>query len=172
MTFRSDNSNISTNRLLSENDLTAKYNQYKRNLGLAKNETDKNYSTQILSDIDNDSLDKYSNLRKVYDERIKSLYDQIGVIANNFENDEILNTMKQDCISTEFFHQRMKEIIEDNLFQEKEEVIARLSDEVADLRTKLNDMNKMRGSSEEDLKAKHLENLLNESYETYLSTCN
>ena len=122
MTYRSEVNSISTNRLIKENELlNSKYHQYKKNFSItSKNELmnanlqlDNVFlSTQLTShntpERDNDDNTKYINLRKVYDERIKSLYNNIKILAMKFESDDILITMKNDSISNEFIHQRIK----------------------------------------------------------------
>ena len=124
MTYRSDVNSISTNRLIKENELlNSKYNQYKKNFSISSksdfmtnNHLDNVFaSTQMTSnnapERDNDDKDKYNILRKVYDERIKSLYNNYKMLAMKFETDEILQTMKNDSISNEFIHQRLKVLI-------------------------------------------------------------
>lgn len=81
--------------------------------------------------------ERYTQLKKLYDERINALHNHIKVMASKFENDEILNTMKNDAISNEFILQRVKEIVDINMVKEKEETIRKLSEDLADLRAKL-----------------------------------
>ena len=76
-------------------------------------------------------------LKKLYDERVNSLYNNIKNIASKFEGDEILNTMRHDAISNDYISQRVKEIIDVNLTKEKEELFKKLSEELADARSKL-----------------------------------
>jgi predicted nucleic acid-binding Zn-ribbon protein len=196
-TYRSDilnSSNMSTNRLLSENDnLNMRYNQYKRNIlsstnfnSSSKSDLQMNPMTSMgyenydkfsynLSNMpDSDSDNKYSELKKIYDDRIKSLHSQVKQLAQRFDTDDILNTMKNDSIyNTEFITQRMKEIVDENFVNEKEEVISRLSEENAELRAKLTKsgntqdmLNKLKFINEENEgKIFHLEGLLNDAYQ-------
>ena len=119
MTYRSDVNSISTNRLIKENDLlNSKYNQFKKNFSVTSKSdfmTNNNLDNLFLSqqitthntpERDNEDNDKYNILRKVYDERIKSLYNNYKILAMKFESDDILQTMKNDSISNEFIHQR------------------------------------------------------------------
>ena len=121
MTYRSDVNSISTNRLIKENDLlNSKYNQFKKNFSVTSKSdfmTNNNLDNLFLSqqitthntpERDNEDNDKYNILRKVYDERIKSLYNNYKILAMKFESDDILQTMKTDSISNEFIHQRLK----------------------------------------------------------------
>lgn len=109
--------------------------------------------------------ERYSQLKKTYDERIGSLHNSIRLIAAKFENDEILNTMKNESLEKEWVHQRMKEIIDETMIKEKEDVIKKLAEEIADLKAKMaqkenyiNDL-KTRHMKENDEFEKRLQNL-------------
>ena len=152
-----NNTNISNHS--NENDLNFKYNQYKRNLNTSKSlqnpndimPMDNNFlNNHLLSNIlpDNDNENeqfdriKISQLKKLYDERIKSLYHQIKLICNRFETDEILHTMKNDSINQEFTFQRLKEIVDENLVNEKENLLIAYQDEITELNSQINYLNK------------------------------
>lgn len=98
------------------------------------------------NDNDNEHFDKlkYTNLKKLYDERIKSLYNQLRLICKRFESDEILNTMKNDMnqANQEFTLQRLKEIIDDNFISEKEDLISSYQTEISELNSQINYLNK------------------------------
>lgn len=81
--------------------------------------------------------ERYLQLKKLYDERVNSLYNNIKSIAGKFEGDEILNTMKHDSISNEFITQRVKEIIDINLTKEKEEILKKLIEELAEAKARV-----------------------------------
>ena len=117
---------------------------------------------------DNENDEKYTQLKKLYDERINSLYSNLLQIAKKFEGDEILKTMKNDSISNDYIHQRMKEIIDITLTKEKEELLKKMSDEVAFARTQTiereNFINEMKSNHQaiiEDyqMKVEHLESM-------------
>ena len=162
----------------SQND--SSYNQYKR--GIYKNEgqnsTNNENNLQLLqnNNFQEISDEKYFQLKKLYDERINSLYNNIKLIACKFDNDDILNTMKNDVISNEFIHQRLKEIIDDVLVKEKENLFKKLNEEIADLRTKLlvkeqftNDLKINNNSVKEEyeMKINQMQQMMNNDYQSY-----
>jgi len=87
---------------------------------------------------------KFNSLKKMYDERIKSLYDQIRLIYNRFESDEILSTMKNDYSpnNQEFLRERFREIINENFISEKENIISAFQEEISELNSQINFLNK------------------------------
>lgn len=116
MSFRSDFNLVSTNRLIKDNELLqSKYNQYKRNFSSSKFDFQENLGlSQSLSkqpERENQEIDessKYENLKQIYEERLRNLYSHIKTMICKIENDDILNTMKNDTTSIEFIHQRIK----------------------------------------------------------------
>lgn len=87
---------------------------------------------------------KFLHLKKLYDERIKSLYNQIRIICKKFESDEILSAMKNDFSpnNQEFALQRMKEILDENFISEKETLILAFQEEISELNSQINYLNK------------------------------
>ena len=93
-------------------------------------------NSQIIADCDSES-EKFLNLKTLYDERIKGLYQEVKLIAQKLENDELLQTMKNDPISKEFRSQRLCEVIDENLHMEKEQTITRLNEDLAESKTRI-----------------------------------
>ena len=125
-------------------------------------------SLYYAAERDNENDEKYTQLKKLYDERINSLYSNLLQIAKKFEGDEILKTMKNDSISNDYIHQRMKEIIDITLTKEKEELLKKMSDEVAFARTQTiereNCINEMKSNHHAiienyQMKVEHLESM-------------
>jgi len=119
---------------------------------------------------------KFTHLKKLYDERIKSLYNQIRIICKRFESDEILSTMKNDFSpnNQEFTLQRIKEILDENFISEKETLILAFQEEISELNSQINYLNKnlnekfTKSNYEmEDylIKIKDYESLLDESFQ-------
>ena len=81
--------------------------------------------------------EKFINLKNLYDERIRGLYQEIKLSVSKLENDEILQTMKKDAISSEYITERIHEVLDENLHLEKEETIKRLNYDLADAKTKV-----------------------------------
>jgi hypothetical protein len=112
MTFRPE-SNISTNRLIAESDnLTQKYNQYKRNLNLAKG---MNNSIEVVTSCDVESLFteahhknqilqselegvkyKYETLVTDHDLEFKKLNDEYLLRITKLQNE--LNNINQNIL--------------------------------------------------------------------------
>ena len=154
------------------------FNQYKR--AASKNETQSAINSyNVLSSSQNMqeySDEKFFQLKKLYDERVNSLYNNIKLIASKFDNDDILNTMKNDAISNEFIHQRLKEIIDETLSKEKEDLLKKLNEEIAELRAKLlikdqslNEMKMKNNSTKEEFEVKinQLQQIMNNDYQSY-----
>ena len=201
-TYRSDislNSNVSTNRLICENEnLTKKYNEYKKNLNqMTSNNLLKSYNKEfdnynlnviklsssenllLCSNFpDNDNDIKYTHLKALYDERIMSLHNQLRQIPNLIRTDEILNTMRKDLNTQEFLIQRIGEIINENLGKEKEEIIEKLIEENAELKSKIHVLNLNSNQSslncnfQNSEKIRNLEKLLQEEKQKNLSLQN
>lgn len=69
--------------------------------------------------------------------RIISLEYTIKETYNLIETDEMINTMKLSSVSDDFRRQRIQEILEENLFSEKEQQIEKLNDTVAYLQVEV-----------------------------------
>ena len=82
-------------------------------------------------------------LKKQYDERIISLYNNVKTVISKLENDDILASMRDDidCNNSPFVNNRIKEIIDENFYSEKEKMIEKLSFENANLKNKINNLN-------------------------------
>ena len=112
-----------------------------------------------------------NELRKQYNERITSLHDNMKMVISKIENDDILASMRDDMDSANspFINNRIKEIIDENLYQEKEKIIEKLTFENASLKNKLNDIAKNKSNnsnsllnSHQQLQIKNLEKVINE----------
>jgi len=81
--------------------------------------------------------ERLKTLNQVYENRIRSLGEEVRRAYVNLQGDDILNTMKDDPSSSEFAEQRIREIIEDSLSSEQERFIQNLANENAQLRSEL-----------------------------------
>ena len=83
-----------------------------------------------------------NELRNQYNERIQNLYNNMKMAISKIENDDILASMRDDMDSTNspLINNRIKEILDENLYKEKEELIEKLSYENASLKNQLNDI--------------------------------
>ena len=162
-----------------------------------------NYSINDLintfKNINNDNVNENTNLsnntesnllnelRKQYDERIMSLHENMKMVLSKIENDDILASMRDDMESNNspFITNRIKEILDENFYKEKEKMIEKLSFENASLKNDLNNLLKNKNhnnnnllNSHQQLQIKNLEKVINElninidSYNTEINNKN
>jgi len=123
---------------------------------------------------ENFEKNKFNHLKKLYDERIKSLYNQIRIICKKIQSDEILYTMKNDFSpqNQEYVSQRIKEILDESFINEKENLIIAFQQEISELNSQicflnqhLNEQMTKFNLENQDFQArvKNYENLLDES---------
>ena len=78
-------------------------------------------------DTEREVNDKHSEMKQIYEMRIRSFSENFKQLFNLVGNDQMLSTMKRDNSSMEFANQRVKEIIEDFLHSEREYTIEKLA---------------------------------------------
>ena len=83
------------------------------------------------------STDRFKNIQMLYEERLKHMQQQIKQICYKIQNDDIANTMKESYVSQEFLADRIKEIIQETLVNEKEMLIEQNMQEIAYLKTEI-----------------------------------
>jgi len=76
--------------------------------------------------------EKFKTLKSSYQERLSELGKRFKTICFNISTDNILNTMRRDSASSEFVNERMAEIVQECMRDEKESVITALQSECAD----------------------------------------
>ena len=130
--------------------------------------------TDIFNVTNNNNIDNESSLiqqlRKDYDERIISLYNNIKMVISKIENDDILASMRDDMDNNNspFINDRIKEILDENFYTEKEKIIEKLTFENANLKNNLNNLlnnknvNGQTLSLAQQLQIKKLEKIINE----------
>ena len=129
------------------NYITSNFNSPLKNIDLNNNElinSSKNSNNNKINNInENNNISNNENnlineLKKQYDERIISLYNNIKIVISKIENDDILASMRDDMDSSNspFITNRIKEIIDDNFYAEKEKINEKLSFENATLKNK------------------------------------
>lgn len=64
----------------------------------------------------------------------------VPAIYQQVVSDEVASTLKKSAISVEFYGERVKEIIEEALLSEKEVVIEKYMQEIAELKANLSEM--------------------------------
>jgi len=137
------NPKYSTSRI---EDTNNRYNQFKQSYNFNsitspkfESSTPQNYqinNNQIIPEHDQSDYDKVNILKKQFDLRIKSLYSELKSIVNKIETDEILHTMKKDVTTTEYYSQRVSEIVDERLHLEREEIVKKLNEDYAEIKEK------------------------------------
>jgi Chromosome segregation ATPases len=89
----------------------------------------------IRSELEKEYNQRYTQLRNLYEMRIQAMQDSLKNAFKLVQGDELIETMKNDATSEEFINQRVKEIIEEVLYNEREVLIEKLSQQHALLRT-------------------------------------
>ena len=149
-----------------EDDSNNRYNQYKQSFtNSVTSPKYENHNFQVYPEQDAD-YDKFNNLRKQFDSRIKSLYSELKSIVNKLDTDEILQTMKKDVITNEYYSQRIKEIVDEGLHLEREELVKRLNEEICELKEKYSIAERQNGELIERIKN------LTDTYEKKLEESN
>ncbi|CDW81934.1 UNKNOWN [Stylonychia lemnae] len=85
----------------------------------------------------NYSQDRMKNLQILYEERLSQMQTQLNTIYTKIANDEIANTMKENSVSQEFIIDRIKEIMEETVLNEKEMQIEKNIQEISLLKSEL-----------------------------------
>lgn len=78
-----------------------------------------------------------TNIQKLYEERLNHMHAQLKTIYHKIATDDIANTMKENAVSQEFLVDRVKEIIEEHLLNEKEMHIEKCMQEIAYLKSEV-----------------------------------
>ena len=143
------------------------------NYNIDSNELINSFKIIQSNSFNNDDKNEIINqLRKEYDSRIINLHNNIKKVISKLENDDVLASMRDDMDSanTPLIDSRIKEIIDENLYKEKENIIEKLIYENANLKTQLKILiqnnNNNNGNnllnSHQQLQIKNLEKVINE----------
>lgn len=68
----------------------------------------------------------YQYLKKWFESRIRGISEDIRSAFKLVQTDALIDTMRQDSASEEFVHQRVKEIIEDCLANDREALLEKI----------------------------------------------
>ena len=80
---------------------------------------------------------RLNQLKSMYELRIQSFQDTLKSIFMLIQKDELLDAMKQDEASEEFMNQRVREIIDDCLYNDREIMIEKLTYQYSHLKVEL-----------------------------------
>jgi hypothetical protein len=82
-----------------------------------------NYQVQESNDEYNP---QYQYLKKWFESRVRGISEDIRSAFKLVQSDALIDTMRQDSASEEFVHQRVKEIIEDCLANDREALLEKI----------------------------------------------
>lgn len=78
--------------------------------------------------------DRAAQLKQFYEMRLLGLQESIRECLQKIYSDDLVSTMKKDPISNEFLGQRVKEIFEEVISADREQVIDKLSQQLIHMR--------------------------------------
>lgn len=81
--------------------------------------------------------EKFKTLKSSYQERLNELGKRFKTICLNISSDAIINQLRSDHTTVEFVKDRMAEIVQECMHDEKESVIAALQSECAEYRSEI-----------------------------------
>ncbi|CEM09178.1 unnamed protein product [Vitrella brassicaformis CCMP3155] len=84
--------------------------------------------------------EQMSSLKRLYDERVRHLRERIKSTYHDLKDDDTINALKRDPDNAEFVQQRMKEMVEDSLANEREAQVEGLMQKVASLEAREHDL--------------------------------
>ena len=94
--------------------------------------------------------EKATNLRQIYETRILAFEDTLRELFKVVQQDELIDTMKQDSASEEFVALRVKEIVAEYLESQRETHIEKISNQYSALKVEYiklqQDLSKVRSS--------------------------
>ena len=113
---------------------------YRQNtLGSPKDlNTSSDRSFYLRNEMERDYQMKVQQLKQMYEMRIQGLNESIKEAYKLVQGDDLIDTMRQDQTSEEFVSQRVKEIIEECISNDREILVDKLSQENAELRAEYN----------------------------------
>lgn len=84
-----------------------------------------------INNIDTSANEKFKILKNLYEDRLKDMGSHIKNSYNSISKDPVINAMKADPSSAEFVASRVKEMIEDSLYHEKEITINKIQEDLS-----------------------------------------
>ena len=105
-------------------------------LGSPRKELDNDHAF-IKTELEKEYNLRLSQLKSMYEMRIQSFQETLKTIFLSVQKDELLDTMKQDEASEEFLNQRVREIIDECMYNDREVMIEKLSYQYTHLKVEL-----------------------------------
>ncbi|KAL4511780.1 hypothetical protein ABPG72_012625 [Tetrahymena utriculariae] len=80
-----------------------------------------------LQDVEMDYNERINSMRELYEMRFQTLQETIRDVYEKVIKDDLIQTMKDNPISQEYIHQRVRELFEEIVLSEREVIIDKLS---------------------------------------------
>lgn len=100
---------------------------YTNRLASPRRPTPQTYDNYRNNTPDNTYNQEAQYLRKWYESRVRGLSEDIRNAFKIIQNDALIDTMRQDSASEEFISQRVKEIIDDCLANDRETLLEKMA---------------------------------------------
>lgn len=95
--------------------------------GQSSRGTSKDMEATIRLEVEREFNQRLIQLRNMYEMRIQSFQESLKQAFKLVQQDELIETMKQDETSEEFISLRVKEIIEEVLYGDREAILDKLT---------------------------------------------
>ena len=101
----------------------------------------KNYKTQenfpTRTDIEEEFNDKMATMKHFYQLRLRNFEESLSKLYTRLFDDELMKTLKKDAISADFIHERVREIFQEILSNDKEILLTNITAQYANLKHEL-----------------------------------
>lgn len=104
-----------------------------RESGIKKTSYDPRISEWDETGIENDP--KYQQLKEMFDARIETVEESIKKAFELIQTDNLIDTLKQDATTSEYVYDRVKEIVETCIKNDREALIERVCQQYANLKS-------------------------------------
>lgn len=94
--------------------------------------TQENYTSK--TEQEDDYQEKMSTLKHFYQIRLKGFEESISKLYQRLFDDELMKTLKKDSISADFIHERVKELFQEILSNDKEILLTNITSQYAMLK--------------------------------------
>ena len=128
---RYNNDRFTTENLSSPNNKSQFLREYSK----------KPYKTQenltIKTELEDEYNEKMSTMKQFYQMRLRSFEESINKLYQRLFDDELMKTLKKDSISSDFIYERVKELFQEILSNDKEILLTNITSQYAMLKNEL-----------------------------------
>jgi hypothetical protein len=82
----------------------------------------------------NDPDDRIQIIKNFYEKRLEVLKEDVKLVYQRISSDDLLHTMKEDPTSVEFVNQRVREIFDDVISNDREIILEKVYKQYANLK--------------------------------------